>query len=95
MGYAYYEISTPEGKSMKRGYGVSCKCHKRGCKEKIDRGLAYLCYNCTQYFCEEHLTFAYDKNDNPIEASCFAGESSQVCEECAKELEVESKSGGK
>lgn len=88
MGYAYYEINRPNGKKMKRGYGVPCKCHKYGCTKKIDRGLAYLCYNCTEYFCEEHLDMAFDKNDNVIEAECFAGSGSQLCEKCAKELEL-------
>jgi hypothetical protein len=76
MGYSFYYR---EG--MNRGYGVNCKCHKRGCKEKIDRGLAFLCYNCTQYFCPGHLTMCEDK------VECFAGESNQVCEKCSEELE--------
>lgn len=86
MGYGYYEINTPEGKPMKRGYGVRCKCHQRGCTKQIDRGLAYLCYSCTWYFCErEHLTRAWDENDDPIEFDCFAGVSSQCCIKCSKE----------
>lgn len=72
---------------MKRGYGVPCKCHERGCKEKIDRGLAYLCYNCTQYFCSKHLDMVYGEDDEPMRIECFAGESSQVCKKCMKELE--------
>ena len=89
MGYTYYEEPDFEtGKPMKRGYGVSCKCHHRGCKNKIDRGLAYLCYSCGRYFCEEHLTEAWDEEkDEPIEFDCFAGESSQVCYKCCKEYE--------
>lgn len=75
MGYSYYEID-----GMKRGYGVSCKCHKRGCKERIDRGLAYLCYGCTQYFCSKHLFYSDVKHD------CFAGSNSQVCEKCLNEV---------
>ena len=78
MGYAYYEIKTPEGKNMKRGYGVSCKCHQRGCKERIDRGVSYLCYSCTQYFCYHHLTFSEEKNE------CFAGGDVQCCFKCVK-----------
>lgn len=81
MGYGYYEIETPDGKPMKRGYSVSCKCHARGCKEKIDRGLAYLCYFCTLYFCGSHRTWADKKGE------CFAGESDQACLKCAKEVE--------
>jgi hypothetical protein len=75
MGYSFYEIG-----GMKRGYSVQCKCHKRGCQERIDRGMGYLCYRCTQYFCGDHLTFS------DIKQSCFAGESSQVCEACADEI---------
>ena len=82
MGYAYYEIGRFDtNKPMKRGYSVSCKCHERGCKEKIGRGLAYLCYNCGWYFCPEHLTVI----DTKVE--CFAGESDQVCKKCIRELE--------
>ncbi len=91
MGYAYYEIIRPDqsvtAKPMKRGYSVECKCHKRGCKNKIDRGLARLCYYCTWYFCADHLTYAYCQHDEPIETDCFAGEGSQMCEKCAKEME--------
>lgn len=83
MGYGYYEIDTPEGKPMKRGYGVQCKCHQRGCKKQIDRGLAYLCYSCTQYFCGKHLTFWAG------EYECFAGMSTQCCKKCASEVNVE------
>ena len=83
MGYAYYEIG-----GMKRGYSVACKCHVRGCKERIDRGMAYLCYACAQYFCYRHLTSAWSEDDEPIKAECFAGSSSQVCHACAKTLEA-------
>jgi len=81
MGYGYYD-TIPRFDSclpMNRGYGVICKCHKRGCKKEIDRGLAYLCYSCGWYFCPEHLFFA------DIEFECFAGKSGQVCEKCFKE----------
>ena len=80
MGYGYYELPTPGGRIIKRGYSVACKCHQRGCGQRIDRGLAYLCYHCTQYYCYDHLTVAESKVD------CFAGESSQVCVRCAAEL---------
>ncbi len=72
MGYAYYERD-----GMKRGYSVQCKCHQRGCCERIDRGLAYLCYECAWYFCPKHLTFGEIKHD------CFAGESFQICLKCS------------
>jgi len=78
MGYAFYEIG-----GMKRGYGVRCKCHQRHCPKRIDRGLAYLCYRCTWYFCGEHLTSAEEKQE------CFAGESAQVCTDCSDEVDAE------
>lgn len=91
MGYAYYEINRPDqsaiDKPMKRGYSVECKCHKTGCKKKINRGLAHLCYSCTWYFCGDHLTGAYCQHDEPIEAECFAGEGQQLCEKCTTNLE--------
>lgn len=88
MGYGYYEINRfNTNRPMKRGYGVQCKCHERGCKEKIDRGLAYLCYRCGWYFCGEHLTMALcNVHDTFIEYDCFAGKSSQVCTRCAAEI---------
>ena len=73
MGYALYEID-----GMRRGYAVQCKCHQRGCKTRIDRGMAYLCYECTQYFCYGHLV--YDE----VEHECFAGNSAQVCLRCCQ-----------
>ncbi len=82
MGYAFYKIA-----GMNRGYGVRCKCHKRGCSKKIDRGLAYLCYCCTWYFCDKHLTVPFDSNDESIKVECFAGEDSQVCLKCCEQLE--------
>lgn len=88
MGYGYYEID-----GMKRGYTVACKCHQRGCKERIDRGLSYLCYSCTWYFCGKHLTIATDSRDDLMNIDCFAGQSSQVCFRCAKELEIDNAGG--
>lgn len=84
MGYSYYEIARPDGRPMKRGYGVSCRCHARGCKEQIDRGMAFLCYSCTWYFCSDHRTWAFDDIDQPIKYECFAGESNEVCYRCAE-----------
>lgn len=71
MGYAFYEID-----GMERGYGVDDTCTADGCAEPIDRGLAYLCYRCTFYFCGKHLHYGERKHD------CFAGESTQVCDAC-------------
>ena len=88
MGYGYYEINRfDKNITMRRGYGVSCKCHKYGCKEEIDRGLGFLCYNCGWYYCGGHLTYAYCiAHDEPKEMDCFAGEGNQVCEKCEIEL---------
>jgi len=89
MGYAYYEIERfNSNKLMKRGYSVLSKCHKKGCDERIDRGIAYLCYNCGWYFCGKHLTFVMNTDgDEFLQFDCFAGRSGQVCEKCAKEFE--------
>jgi hypothetical protein len=80
MGYACYEI---EG--MLRGYAVDDVCNHEGCETEIDRGLSYLCYCCTGYFCAEHRTFADESN----EFECFAGGSSQCCVNCAAQAEEE------
>ena len=79
MGYGYYEIHTPSSlRHIKRGYGVPDKCNKRGCRERIDRGLAYLCYECTWYFCGKHMYYS----DHELE--CFAGRGYQVCRKCLR-----------
>lgn len=65
MGYAYYEIIR-NGVKIEAGYSVEAVCEKTGCKEKIDRGLGYLCgkspggdeHGCGGYFCGEHLTYS-------------------------------------
>lgn len=63
MGYAYYEIIR-NGEKIEAGYSVEAVCEEDGCKEKIDRGLAYLCgkdpggdeHGCGGgYFCGQHL----------------------------------------
>ena len=89
MGYAYYEINRFDSNiPMKRGYAVSCKCHKRGCKNQIDRGVSYLCFNCGWYFCGEHMRNAYcEKHDHRLLADCFVGEGSQMCDKCVVEYE--------
>ena len=74
---------------MDRGYGVPCKCHQRGCPERIDRGLAHLCYSCGWYFCGAHLTNAVNEStDEFILLDCFAGENSRVCFRCADRLKT-------
>lgn len=82
MGYGYYEIG-----GMKRGYNVACKCHKRGCKKRIDRGLGYLCHGCNWYFCGEHLTVAVDEHDEIVTFDGLFESGSQVCQKCAREFE--------
>lgn len=91
MGYGYYVTKRLNNYAIeiKRGYSVECKCHKRGCKERIDRGMAFLCYSCGWYFCENHRTMAYcKKHDKPIIVECFAGESNEVCDKCCRELQA-------
>ncbi|MWA08776.1 hypothetical protein [Streptomyces sp. BA2] len=66
MGYAYYEIIR-NGEKIEAGYSVKADCEKTGCKEKIDRGLGYLCgstpggdeYGCGGYFCGDHRLGGY------------------------------------
>lgn len=73
MGYAYYGLDDGFGS---RGYSVPDKCQHPGCTEDIDRGLGCLCYDCTKYFCDKHLTYGDGSNE------CFAGKSRQVCFAC-------------
>jgi hypothetical protein len=75
MGYALYDLGDGHGE---RGFGVPDMCSFRGCGEKIDRGMAYLCYSCTRYWCAAHLTFSDEEFD------CFAGLSSQCCHSCLR-----------
>lgn len=59
MGWGYGELW--DGKKV--GYSVRSACEHKGCKAKIDRGLAYACggmhgadeISCDGYFCEKHL----------------------------------------
>ena len=85
MGYAYYEFEDGHGP---RGYAVDAICAAEGCVNEIDKGLAYLCYGCTNYFCGVHLTVGFGKDGNTmIQFDCFAGESSQCCHKCEAEAE--------
>ena len=72
MGYGYYEFNDDFGP---RGYNVEDTCNDPNCDSEIDRGMAYLCYACTGYFCGKHLFFGSDHE-------CFAGVSGQVCWNC-------------
>jgi hypothetical protein len=76
MGWSYGIVN-----GRKVGYAVRAKCDKKGCKERIDRGLAYVCgdmhgggeYGCGGYFCSEHLMYiGFPKG--------------QFCNKCANEL---------
>ncbi|MFD9603304.1 hypothetical protein [Streptomyces sp. NPDC059970] len=63
MGYAYYEITRPNGEKIEAGYEVEAVCEEKGCEAEIDRGLAYLCgktpggdeHGCGGYYCGQHL----------------------------------------
>lgn len=80
MGWSYGIVN-----GRKVGYAVRAKCDKKGCKEKIDRGLAYVCggmhgggeYGCGGYFCENHLRSFWIEN----------GPKGSFCLECAEELD--------
>ena len=73
------------------GYGVPCVCDHPGCKEKIDRGLAYVCggepyggdRGCGLYFCSKHRgnhsPYTIDADGEEIEDENWA----DVCERCA------------
>lgn len=64
MGYGFYMIGyAPERPG---GYMVIATCDARGCDEKIDRGLGYLCgenphdefsdeLGCGRYYCDKHI----------------------------------------
>lgn len=61
------------------GYFVAAVCDEKGCKKKIDRGLAYVCGRmhggedgCGGYFCASHLFFA-------------KGSGAQKCSRCLDE----------
>lgn len=67
------------------GYGFPAECDHPGCKETIDRGLAYVCglmhgsdkYSCERYFCQEHRS-------NLIETRRRVP--MQICDECFAHL---------
>jgi hypothetical protein len=68
------------------GYSISATCDKKGCKTKIDRGLAFVCGNmhgggehgCGGYFCEDHLACGYGYGIHGF-----------FCSECGERLEKE------
>lgn len=75
----YSEFDLEDGKGS-RGYAVKGEC--LDCDEPIDKGLAFLCYCCLDYFCETHLTIAFDGDGEPIEFRSRMGESMQCCRRC-------------
>jgi hypothetical protein len=59
------------------GYGVPARCDEKGCKARIDRGLAYVCGRmhggdggCGGYFCYEHLFLSLRKGVPQRCAAC-------------------------
>lgn len=77
MGWAYGQNS--EGRNV--GYGVPATCDLKHCRNKIDRGLGFVCggmhdggqWGCGGYFCSKHL---------------FMGPSGvgQLCEACTDSI---------
>lgn len=63
------------------GYVFPATCDFPGCKEKIDRGLAYACggmhgedsYSCEKYFCYNHKNKHIDTPD---------GDCLSICQNC-------------
>lgn len=84
MGWAYGRGKF-KGRARPIGYSVEAKCDHKGCKERIDRGISYLCgdglhggmYGCGGFFCEEHLKHV----EHPDEDM-----GTQYCKGCAAEL---------
>lgn len=80
MGWAFCGKNATTGQLM--GYGIVCKCHKRGCKARIDRGLAYVCgdmheggeFGCGYYFCGDHRCYVGQDSNG----SCVT-----LCAKCA------------
>lgn len=85
MGWSDCGINSTTGEPM--GYGHKGVCHAKGCNQKIDHGLSYVCggmhggdiYGCGYYFCAEHRMWEMDGH--------------QLCESCydavAKEKELD------
>lgn len=75
MGWSYGVLS--DGREV--GYAVPATCEARGCDEKINRGLAYLCgsmhgqddgLGCGHYFCDEHLLVGTAAGNSMCEPCC-------------------------
>lgn len=86
MGWATCGKNGTTGQLM--GYAYPRKCHKRGCGEEIDRGLAYVCggmheggeLGCGYYFCEEH-------HSNVATEPC--GLTVLLCDKCYAALDLD------
>lgn len=82
MGYAN---CGEDSKGRPIGYNFSAICDEPECREKIDRGLAYVCghmhgedeYSCEKYFCSNHKS-------NWVE-DC-SGNLTTICNQCYKDL---------
>lgn len=77
-----------DSKGRNIGYCHAATCDETGCKEKIDRGLAYACggmhgdsEGCEGYFCGKHL-WSVDREKYDLRQG-------QLCEKCLKEYEQE------
>lgn len=66
------------------GYGVPAYCDHPGCKEEIDRGLAYVCggepyggdRGCGLYFCGKHRRLYFVRSDGEMQYR-------ELCKQCA------------
>ncbi len=83
MGWAFGIDRRRTNGDQNIGYGVESICDKKGCKVKIDRGLAYVCggdpyggeNGCGNYFCQKHRDCYFTDEGN-------GDMSPQLCSEC-------------
>lgn len=62
MGYACYYN---DARKRWQGYAVAARCDHKGCRERIDRGVAYACgdppdggeHGCGGFFCDDHAVY--------------------------------------
>lgn len=89
MGYGSYTLQS--GKTA--GYLVDATCEHPGCKEKIDRGMAFACggepgeqggWSCEGYFCGKHLFSVGVLPDSA--AAVELRECVSVCAQCTSQL---------
>jgi len=86
MGWSYgIDESRPKG-DQEIGYSIAAKCDYPGCKEDIDRGLAFVCGGehyggddgCGGFFCSEHRSHVIVETPR---AEYF---SADLCQECGE-----------